>query len=56
MVADAKGCALDAVASAVEGCGGPAIGSATTPDAVRFHDDARRTPAAAGAGGGGRDC
>ena len=41
------------VASAIEGCGGPAIGSATTPDAVRFYDDAsarRRslTPLAAG--------
>jgi len=41
MVADAKGCDLSAVASAVEGCGGPAIGTATTPDAVRFYDDRR---------------
>jgi hypothetical protein len=52
MVATAKGCPPAAVAAAVEGCGGPAVGSATTPDAVRFYDD-RRTPTSAG---GGRNC
>lgn len=44
MLAEAMGTEAASVASAIEACGGPAVGSATTPDAVRFYDDARRTP------------
>jgi hypothetical protein len=42
MVADAAGSDAAAVAAAVERCGGPAVGAATTPDSVRFYDDRRR--------------
>ncbi|GBF90596.1 hypothetical protein Rsub_03168 [Raphidocelis subcapitata] len=45
MLAEAMGTEAASIAAAIEGCGGPAVGSATTPDAVRFYDDARRTPA-----------
>lgn len=53
MIAAAKGVDASEVAAAVEACGGPAIGAATTPDAVRFFDDARRGRGAAV--GGERD-
>lgn len=53
MVSEAKGVDPSEVASAVEACGGPAVGSATTPDAVRFYDDVRRTLPA---GVTGRNC
>jgi hypothetical protein len=50
MVAEAKGCDLDAVLAGVEACGGPAVGGATTPEAVRLYEDA---PRRGGGGGGG---
>jgi hypothetical protein len=42
LIAEARGSDVAAVAAAVEACGGPAVSGVTTPEAVRFYDDARR--------------
>ena len=51
LLAQAKGAPAADVAAAVERCGGPAVGGATTPGAVRFYDDVAGRRASVGAGG-----